>query len=105
MYSFCPFCQSVLFIGKANGKASFSCSACSYSKYVNYLKKRITFDNKIEEKIIWQEDVLRSMPKCKKNCDKCGHETAAFYEMQTRSADEPMTTFYRCLRCKNTWKE
>lgn len=35
---------------------------------------------------------------CKKktNCD--------YYQMQTRSADEPMTTFVTCLECDKRWK-
>jgi len=28
----------------------------------------------------------------------------AYYQMQTRSADEPMTTFHSCLLCGNRWK-
>jgi DNA-directed RNA polymerase III subunit RPC11 len=28
---------------------------------------------------------------------------AYFVQMQIRSADEPMTTFYKCTRCKNRW--
>jgi hypothetical protein len=27
-----------------------------------------------------------------------------YYQMQTRSADEPMTTFVSCLNCNNRWK-
>jgi DNA-directed RNA polymerase subunit M len=39
------------------------------------------------------------------SCPKCGHDEVMFWMMQTRSADEPMTRFYRCLRCKHTWRE
>ena len=35
--------------------------------------------------------------RCKKNCVK-------YYEMQTRSADEPMTVFATCLVCNKRWK-
>ncbi|KAJ3568146.1 hypothetical protein NP233_g5901 [Leucocoprinus birnbaumii] len=31
------------------------------------------------------------------SCDKCNHDRAYFYQLQIRSADEPMTTFYRCF--------
>jgi transcription elongation factor S-II len=38
-------------------------------------------------------------------CRKCGKRECTFYEMQTRSADEPMTIFITCLSCGNRWKE
>ena len=38
-------------------------------------------------------------------CERCGARKASFYQLQTRSADEPMTTFYRCLECGAQWRE
>ena len=38
-------------------------------------------------------------------CAKCGHTRAYYYQLQTRSADEPMTTFYRCAQCAHQWRE
>ena len=37
-------------------------------------------------------------------CGKCKSRETAYYEMQTRSADEPMTIFITCLNCGNRWK-
>ncbi len=37
-------------------------------------------------------------------CGKCKTYKTTFYQMQTRSADEPMTTFVTCLNCDNKWK-
>ena len=37
-------------------------------------------------------------------CFKCQKRKCSYYEMQTRSADEPMTTFVTCLLCGNNWK-
>ena len=37
-------------------------------------------------------------------CNKCGKRECTVYQLQTRSADEPMTTFVNCLVCKNRWK-
>ena len=37
-------------------------------------------------------------------CKKCGSRETCYYEMQTRSADEPMTIFITCLNCGNRWK-
>lgn len=37
-------------------------------------------------------------------CRKCNTYKTTYYQMQTRSADEPMTTFVSCLNCGNRWK-
>lgn len=37
-------------------------------------------------------------------CRKCGGDKTVQHEMQTRSADEPMTLFITCVTCQNTWR-
>jgi transcription elongation factor S-II len=37
-------------------------------------------------------------------CRKCGSKNCTYYQLQTRSADEPMTTFITCLDCDKRWK-
>ena len=37
-------------------------------------------------------------------CGKCKKSNCTYYQMQTRSADEPMTSFVTCLNCMNRWK-
>ena len=37
-------------------------------------------------------------------CAKCREYKTTYYEMQTRSADEPMTVFVTCHICDITWK-
>lgn len=37
-------------------------------------------------------------------CGKCGQKKVSYTQAQTRSADEPMTTFCECLACGNRWK-
>lgn len=37
-------------------------------------------------------------------CRKCWERKCSYYQLQTRSADEPMTTFVTCLNCGNNWK-
>ena len=37
-------------------------------------------------------------------CRKCKSKQCTYYQMQTRSADEPMTTFVSCILCGTRWK-
>jgi transcription elongation factor S-II len=39
------------------------------------------------------------------HCGRCHKKNCSFYQLQTRSADEPMTTFITCLNCGKKWKE
>lgn len=37
-------------------------------------------------------------------CRKCKSKRCTYYELQTRSADEPATIFITCLDCGKNWK-
>ncbi len=45
-----------------------------------------------------------SMKTDKFRCSRCGKSECSYYEMQTRSADEPMTIFITCLNCNKRWR-
>jgi DNA-directed RNA polymerase subunit M/transcription elongation factor TFIIS len=36
-------------------------------------------------------------------CSSCKQRKCTYYELQTRSADEPMTIFIHCLNCQKRW--
>ena len=38
-------------------------------------------------------------------CSKCRSTKCTYYELQTRSADEPMTVFVSCRNCGKNWKQ
>jgi len=38
-------------------------------------------------------------------CGKCGKRKCTYYQKQTRSSDEPMTTFITCVNCGHKWRE
>ena len=59
-------------------------------------KKKIIDENKYTPKIEASTDDF--------TCFKCKSKKCTFYQLQTRSADEPMTTFVTCLNCSNRWK-
>jgi len=37
-------------------------------------------------------------------CRNCKSNECTYYQLQTRSADEPMTTFVTCINCGNKWR-
>lgn len=37
-------------------------------------------------------------------CRRCRQNKCTYHEMQTRSADEPMTIFISCVNCGNKWR-
>jgi DNA-directed RNA polymerase subunit M/transcription elongation factor TFIIS len=64
--------------------------------------------------IIWEQQLKKeALRKYKKEnmaatdtykCKKCGKRKCTVTQQQTRSADEPMTTFVTCLVCHTTFK-
>jgi DNA-directed RNA polymerase subunit M/transcription elongation factor TFIIS len=62
----------------------------------------------IVEKIIEQEKATYSREQTASifmYCSNCKRKTKCdYYQLQTRSADEPMTTFVTCLECDKRWK-
>lgn len=58
--------------------------------------KKIRDDNKYAPEIYANTDTF--------TCRKCKSNRCSYYQLQTRSADEPMTTFVTCIDCGNRWK-
>ena len=52
--------------------------------------------NKFETNISASTDVF--------TCRKCKGNQCTYYQMQTRSADEPMSIYVSCIFCGNRWK-
>lgn len=59
-------------------------------------EKRLRLENKFFPKIEASTDNF--------TCGKCKSKACTYYQLQTRSADEPMTTFVTCTFCGNRWK-
>lgn len=60
--------------------------------------------NKVAQKYIRREMAMSDVPDGAFQCRKCKSWKTIYYQMQTRSADEPMTTFVTCANCAAHWK-
>jgi transcription elongation factor S-II len=58
--------------------------------------KEERYENKYNKKIEGNTDNF--------TCRRCGSNNCNYYQLQTRSADEPMTTYVTCISCENRWK-
>lgn len=82
-----------------------SCIMCGYLYGISKeMSKTIAMTPKKSDGFVDEDENLKFVSKCGKKCE-CGSEEVSFVELQTRSADEPMTIFYKCIRCKKVWKE
>lgn len=98
------------------------------NKNANYVLNKLKYNYFDPEKLvsmesihlypeIWEEIIVKNKKKMdflsKKDkeqgtsiftCNKCKLKNCTYFQMQTRSADEPMTTFVTCLNCDKRWK-
>jgi transcription elongation factor S-II len=63
-------------------------------------KRQEWMEKKARERQTDQEESTTDMFRC----GRCGERRCTYFQKQTRSADEPMTTFVRCVKCGNRWK-
>ena len=85
------------------------CNACPYVQCiterttVQVALKRKEVDDVLGGEEAWQNARQTSQALC----PKCNGKTAYYMELQTRSADEPSTIYYRCadFSCKTRWNE
>ena len=49
-------------------------------------------------------EINKEMATDQYQCSRCHKRECTYYQLQTRSADEPMTTFVTCLNCGKRWK-
>ena len=108
MLLFCPTCGNVLVAEEGPSSYRFSCQTCPY---VHNIHRKLS--NRKYPKLKEVDDVLggseawKNVDSTEEKCPKCSHPRAFFMQIQTRSADEPATTFYKCcsMACGHRWRE
>lgn len=103
---YCPTCGNLL-IGLDEGMSArvFACQTCPYRwEIVKRVVKEVVLAKKHVDDVLGDE-VWETAQKTTIRCVNCENDTAYFMQIQTRSADEPTTVFYRCTSCAKKWKE
>lgn len=108
MLMFCPTCGNLLGVEEGKSCLRFACRTCPY---IYNIRKRVS--SRSYPKLKEVDDVLggaaawENVDSMQATCPKCEHARAYFMQIQTRSADEPMTTFYKCCAtgCGHRWRE
>ncbi len=98
-------------VHKINGKSVLKCR-CGYIKEMNEQEDIATTSKAVKSKTKSQkgeieviDDSVNTLPTKVEECPKCGNKKAVYWQVQTRSGDESMTTFFRCTKCRYTWRE
>ena len=102
---FCPKCEVKL----KKGDSGLECLKCGYTegqKEVKQKKQTVVDDQEPNKEfnIFEENEGEEALPTIKIECEKCGNDEAVWWMLQTRSADEPTTQFYRCIKCRHTWR-
>ena len=119
MLTFCPTCANLLLLERGAADASTSgagagvggavrlrCASCPYAyDVVDGVKQRVDARKKTVDEVLGGDDAWRNVDKTSATCPGCAHDEAYFMQIQIRSADEPMSVFYKCVKCARQWRE
>ena len=114
MVKFCQKCGNLLIPQYEKGKKSNSirlyCNCCRIIEKatvagISYqLKTRIKHN--AEDRLQIFEENFSVDPVVRQSCPKCGFLEAYYWQGGNRRKQEwESTTYYRCIRCKNTWND
>ena len=100
---FCPNCEVRL----KKSDSGLQCPKCDYVEGGSAAPKKEIKDEETSDEfnVFDESEGTETLPTIKIDCEKCGHQEAVWWMLQTRSADEPTTQFYRCTKCNYTWRD
>lgn len=108
---FCNQCGTFLFNIKLNegstARFPLTCAACGAPSTYNFNSK-IQFKTKTFIPVAppaMVDDKSQVRSRIKHTCEKCGEPEMEYWELQTRSADEGSTIFYKCTECQHVQVE
>ncbi|RKP18021.1 glycoside hydrolase/deacetylase [Rozella allomycis CSF55] len=104
---FCPNCANLLLIKTDSlARNQFYCQTCPYIYTITRsFSTRLDFNRKQVDDVLGGADAWKNVDSTDASCPKCEHGRAYFMQIQIRSADEPMSIFYKCCSCGHQWRE
>jgi len=102
---FCPLDGSLLQIFTTPTN-HFACPTCPYSQPIiqPQISKSYPTRKKVDD-ILGGEKAWENVDRTMSVCPGCSYGEAYFMQMQIRSADEPMSVFYKCVKCSHQWND
>jgi len=102
---FCHKCSSIMIPIKKGSNTYMKCRNCGSEKRTTVKSLKISESVKKKARVTVLEKDITPLPLTEKMCPKCEHPRSHWWLQQTRTADEPPTQFFRCEKCKHTWRE
>ena len=101
---FCPNCD--IRLKKTSGSTNLECPKSQYSEgdSTKPEEEKISEEPQSDFMVLDENEGKDVLPTIEIECEKCGNNQAVWWMLQTRSADEPTTQFYRCTKCSYTWR-
>lgn len=82
----------------------FYCQTCPYVQNIDTtITKKLPLTRKKVDDVLGGDDAWKNVDQTEATCPACSHGKAYFMQIQIRSADEPMTIFYKCTKCAKMW--
>jgi DNA-directed RNA polymerase II subunit RPB9 len=103
-FTFCPECSNLLYPKESEKEArlTYLCRTCQYQVVADQsCVFRNILNSSSGETAGVTQDVGSdpTLPRSNKNCPRCNHDEAVFFQSQQRSAETGMKLFYVCCVC------
>lgn len=103
---FCPVCGNLLLIEEGSVGMRFCCPTCPYLRNIEKkYSSKVKMKRKEVDDVLGGSDAWENVDRTTAKCPYCSHDTAFFMQIQIRSADEPSTNFYKCVKCMRQWND
>jgi DNA-directed RNA polymerase subunit M len=104
---FCPKCGAMMNPREKKGSEDVEliCPKCKYVDGADEEAFNTVEEQKKDLGIVVMDENNSTLPKTDNECPKCHNKKAYWWIEQTRSADEAPTRFYKCTKCRHTWRE